>query len=377
MSNPKTAHSETPSTSQSYWRIVLHQFKRNKQAMVALVVLFILFSVALFAPFIAGEKPIYLVKYYEPKQAIQSDKEPVADNPTGEQKALNPQVNTQDEQPGFRTYWFPNLFKYEDLVDVQFDRWRAGEGERAIYALVPIGPERNNVANALQAPDKTHILGTDYNGRDVFSRLVWGTQISMSVGFIAVSISIILGVFMGALAGFYGGKIDAIILRTIEIMICFPSLILILALIAFLGRSIFIIMVVIGIIGSPGVARLVRGEYLKLRDSDFATAAKATGLSDMRIMFRHILPNAMAPVLVFATFGVAGAILTETALSFLGLGVAPPTASWGEILNQSKNYIDFAWWLVVFPGVAIFVTVTAFNLVGEGLREAMDPKMRQ
>ena len=377
MSNPKTAHSETPSTSQSYWRIVLHQFKRNKQAMVALVVLFILFSVALFAPFIAGEKPIYLVKYYEPKHVVQSDKEPVADNPTGEQKAINPQVNTQDEQSGYRNYWFPNLFKYEDLVDVQFDRWRAEEGERAIYALVPISPERNNVANALRAPDKTHILGTDYNGRDVFSRLVWGTQISMSVGFIAVSISIILGVFMGALAGFYGGKIDAIILRTIEIMICFPSLILILALIAFLGRSIFIIMVVIGIIGSPGVARLVRGEYLKLRDSDFVTAAKATGLSDMRIMFRHILPNAMAPVLVFATFGVAGAILTETALSFLGLGVAPPTASWGEILNQSKNYIDFAWWLVVFPGVAIFVTVTAFNLVGEGLREAMDPKMRQ
>ena len=182
---------------------------------------------------------------------------------------------------------------------------------------------------------------------------------------------------MGAMAGYYGGRVDAVVLRVIEIMMCFPSLILILALIAYLGRSIWIIMLVIGVIGSPDVARLVRGEFLRLRNSDFATAAKATGLSDVRIMFRHILPNAMAPVLVNATFGVAGAILVESSLSFLGLGVRPPTASWGEILSQSQNYVDFAWWLVIFPGAAIFITVTAFNLVGEGFRDAMDPKLRQ
>lgn len=349
MSNAPTETIAPPTTSQQYWAIVFRQFKRNKLAMIAMAVLMMLFSVAIFAPFIAGEKPIYLVKQFE----------------------------AEGEVSELRTYWFPNVFKYEDLLEVQFDRWRAGEGETAIYALVPIGPERNNMKNYLQPPDRTHLLGTDYNGRDVLSRLVWGTQISMSVGFIAVSISLILGVFMGAIAGFYGGKMDMVILRVIEIMICFPSLILILALIAYLERSIIIIMVVIGVIGAPGVARLVRGEYMKLRDSDFVTAARATGLTDWRIMFRHILPNAMAPVLVYATFGVAGAILTETALSFLGLGVAPPTASWGETLSESKSYVDFAWWLVVFPGVAIFVTVTAFNLVGEGLRDAMDPKLRQ
>ncbi|PCJ64039.1 MAG: peptide ABC transporter permease [Candidatus Hydrogenedentota bacterium] len=325
---------------QSYWAIVFRQFRRNKLAVAASVVLVLLFGIAIFAPFLAGEKPIYL------------------------------------EMDG-ETYWLPNLFKYEDLVSMQFDRWEPGENDRAVYAWIPHAPERSNLRNRLQGPSADHLLGTDDRGRDILSRLIWGTQISMSVGFMAVGVAIFMGVIMGAAAGFYGGKVDMVILRIIEIMLCFPSLILILALIAYLGRSIWIIMLVIGIIGSPDVARLVRGEYLKLRSSDFATAAKATGLSDIRIMFRHILPNAMAPVLVNATFGVAGAILTESALSFLGLGVRPPTASWGEILSQSKAYVDYAWWLVVFPGFAIFITVTAFNLVGEGLRDAMDPKLRQ
>ncbi len=325
---------------QSYWAIVLRQFKRNKLALAASVVLFLLFGVAIFAPFLAGEKPIYLV---------------------------------MDD----KTYLLPNLIKYKDLVSMQFDRWKPGDGDKVLYALIPYAPERSDLRNRLQAPSAEHPLGTDDRGRDVLSRLIWGTQISMSVGFLAVGIAIFFGVIMGASAGFYGGRVDTIILRIIEIMLCFPSLILILALIAYLGRSIWIIMLVIGIIGSPDVARLVRGEYLKLRESDFVTAARATGLSNTRIMFRHILPNAMAPVLVNATFGVAGAILTESALSFLGLGVRPPTASWGEILSQSKSYVDYAWWLVVFPGAAIFITVTAFNLVGEGFRDAMDPKLRQ
>jgi len=168
-----------------------------------------------------------------------------------------------------------------------------------------------------------------------------------------------------------------VVQRLIEIMMCIPTFFFIITLIAFLPPSIYNIMVVIGITGWTGVARLVRGEFLKLRDSDFATAARATGLGDGRIMFRHLLPNALSPVLVSATFGVAGAILTESGLSFLGFGVPPPTASWGEILKQSQRYVDFAWWLVVFPGAAIFITVTAFNLVGEGLRDAMDPRLRE
>ncbi len=339
MTNPRQNNGEK-TLSQNYWAIVYRQFKRNKFAIVGLIILLFLFSVAVFAPFLAGEKPIYLVK---------EDK----------------------------TYIIPNVIKYKDLVSVQFDRWRPGENETAIYAWIPYAPERSDLRNRLKPPDENHLLGTDDRGRDILSRLIWGTQISMSVGFIAVGISILIGIVMGAAAGFYGGKVDMFILRIIEIMLCFPSLILILALIAYLGRSIWIIMFVIGVIGSPSVARLVRGEYLKLRDSDFATAARATGLTDTRIMFRHILPNAMAPILVNATFGIAGAILIETSLSFLGLGVRPPTASWGEILSQSKAYVDFAWWLVLFPGAAIFITVTAFNLVGEGFRDAMDPKLRQ
>ncbi len=324
----------------SYWRLVLSQFKRNKPAVAGVLVLLLLFAVAIFAPFLAGERPIYLFK-------------------------------------DAKAYWFPNLFKYRDLVDVQFDRWVPAEGDVVINPLLPYAPERSDLRNRLQAPTKEHPLGTDDRGRDVLSRIIWGTRISISVGFVAVGIAVFIGVWMGATAGYYGGRVDMVILRVIEVLLCFPSLIIILALIAYLGRSIWIIMAVIGVAGAPDVARLVRGEFLKLRESDFATAARATGLSDRRIMFRHLLPNALAPVLVNATFGIAGAILVETALSFLGLGVRPPTASWGEILSQSKTYVDFAWWLVTFPGLAIFVTVTAFNLVGEGFRDAMDPRLRQ
>jgi len=326
--------------SQSYWAIVSRQFKQRKMAVLGVYVLGFLFFVALFAPFLAGDRPIFLHK-------------------------------------DGHTYLLPNIFKYKDLVDVQFDRWEPAGGDFSINPIIEYSPTRTNLRNKLEPPSREHFLGTDETGRDVLSRLIWGTRISISVGFVAVGIAVSIGVFMGSLAGYYGGKVDMVILRVIETMLCFPGLIIILALIAFLGRHISIIMIVIGIISSPNVARLVRGEFLKHRESDFATAARATGLSDLRIMFRHILPNSLAPVLVDATFGVAGAILIETALSFLGLGVPPPTPSWGELLEESKRYVDFAWWLVTFPGLAIFVTVTAFNLVGEGFRDAMDPRLRQ
>jgi peptide/nickel transport system permease protein len=193
-----------------------------------------------------------------------------------------------------------------------------------------------------------------------------------------VGIAVLIGVVVGAIGGFYGGVADAIVMRLVEIMMCIPTFFLILSLIAFMPRqSIYNIMIVIGVTGWTGVARLVRGEFLKLKAGDFVTAARATGLSDARIMFRHILPNALSPVLVSATFGVAGAILTESGLSFLGFGVPPPNPSWGEILKQSQNYVDFAWWLVMFPGLAVFITTTGFNLVGEGLRDAMDPRLRR
>jgi len=325
---------------QSYWRLVGRQFRRNVLAVAALAVLLVLLAIALGAPFLAGDWPIHLVK-------------------------------------GSQTYWFPNIVPYHDLVGFDIEDWEPGPGDRAVMPPIPYAPDRSDLRRRLEAPSSDHYLGTDDRGRDVLSRMIWGTQISISIGFVAVGISVLIGIIIGALAGYYGGWVDNIAQRLIEIVMCFPTFFLIIALIAFLPPSIYNIMVVIGITGWTGVARLVRGEFLKLRESDFATAARATGLRDTRIMFRHLLPNALAPVLVSATFGVAGAILTESALSFLGFGVPPPTASWGEILSQSKRYVEFAWWLVTFPGLAIFITVTAFNLVGEGLRDAMDPRLRQ
>ena len=327
---------------QGYWFLVARQFRKSRLAVAGMVLLVFLGVVALAAPFLAGDRPIYMV----------------------------------EEGKG---YLFPNLFDYEGLVHLQgsYHDWEPAEGTLAIRPLIPFAPERSNLRGRLKAPSEEHLLGTDDRGRDVMSRMIWGTRISMSIGFLAVGIAVTIGIVIGSVAGYYGGWVDMVMLRIIEVMKCFPTFILILSLIAFLPQSIWNIMIILGLTMWTGVARLVRGEFLKVRDSDYATAARATGLSDMRVIFRHLLPNALAPVLVSATFGIAGAILTETALSFLGFGVPPPTASWGEILSQSKRYVDSAWWLVTFPGLAIFVTVTAFNLVGEGLRDAMDPRLRQ
>ncbi len=205
--------------------------------------------------------------------------------------------------------------------------------------------------------------------------MLHGARISLSVGFVAEGLAILLGVFFGALAGFYRGSVDIAISRFIEVVICFPTFFLNLVIIAYIqDRSIFHIMLVIGATSWPGIARLVRGEFLKLAEMDYVQSARALGASSWRIMFRHMLPNAMGPVLVAAAFGVAGAILTESALSYLGFGAPPPTPTWGEMISQGK--MEEVWWLIVFPGFSIFLTVTIYNLAGDGLRDAMDPKMR-
>ncbi|MFH1552210.1 MAG: ABC transporter permease [Candidatus Omnitrophota bacterium] len=229
----------------------------------------------------------------------------------------------------------------------------------------------------LQGPSVEHLFGTDNLGRDVFSRMVYGARISLSVGFIAVFISLVIGVFLGGLSGYYGRWVDGVIMRVVEVMYCFPIFFLIMMIITFLGPNIVNVMVVIGLTSWPGLCRLVRAEFLTLRERDFVYSAKVQGVSDMRIILRHILPNAMAPVYVSATLSVGGAILIESALSFLGLGVQIPAPSWGNILTAGKNYIDYAWWLTLFPGLAILVTVLSFNLIGEGLREILDPKLKE
>lgn len=325
---------------QSQWRIVVRQYRRSRIGLSALAVIIFLGGVALGASFIAGERPIYL-------------------------------------RMSGQTWWLVNCIDYPEFVNFDFHAWQPRGDDHAILPVVPYAPDRSSLRDRLQPPSAAHWLGTDDRGRDVLSRMIWGTRIAMTIGFVAVGISVVIGLIMGSIAGYCGGIVDIIIMRIIEVVMCFPTFFLILALLAYLRPSIYNIMIAIGIVGWTGIARLVRGNFLKLREMDYATAARATGLSDARIMFRHILPNAVAPVFVSATFGVAGAILAESGLSFLGFGVPPPTASWGEVLSQSQRFITQAWWLVVFPGAAIFVTVTAFNLIGQTLRDAMDPRLRQ
>ncbi len=227
------------------------------------------------------------------------------------------------------------------------------------------------------APTAEHILGGDIAGRDVWSRVVYGGRVSLSVGLVAVSISILIALILGSLAGYYGGWVDMLIMRITDIMMVFPLLILIMTVVAVLGPSIYNVMIVIGLLGWTSSTRLVRGQILSVREWDFVMAARSLGVQDRNIMFKHILPHVLAPLLVAATFGVASAILTEAGLSFLGLGVLPPTPSWGNMLNgaQSIYILERHWWIWVPPGMAILLTVLAINFVGDGLRDAFDPRM--
>ncbi len=243
--------------------------------------------------------------------------------------------------------------------------------------ISPYNPTSIDVYNVLSPPTASHLLGTDELGRDVLSRMIWGSRVSLKVGFIAVGIAIAIGILIGAVSGFYGRKVDALLMRFVDIMLAFPTFFLILAVIAILEPRISTIMIIIGLTSWMDVARLVRAEFLTLKERDFIAAAKALGATDRRLIFRHIIPNALSPVFVAATFGIAGAILIESGLSFLGLGVQPPDPSWGNILTSGKDNITVAWWLSLFPGIAILVTVLSYNLVGEGLRDALDPRLWQ
>jgi len=239
----------------------------------------------------------------------------------------------------------------------------------------PYKPNDIDRKHILMQPDIHHPLGTDDLGRDVLSRMIYGARISLAVGFVAVGIATLIGIVFGAVAGYYGGWIERIIMRFIDIMLTIPTFFLILAVIAFVEPSIWNIMIVIGLTGWMGVARLVRAEFLSVKERDYVLAARALGASDLRIIFRHVMINSMAPVLVSAVLGIAGAVLVESALSFLGIGVQPPTPSWGNILTLGKDNIEIAWWLSVFPGLAILVTVLGYNLLGEGIRDSIDPRL--
>lgn len=329
-----------PRLGRSVWR----SFWRSGWNRAGLLVIACLTLVAVAADFLASDRPIWL-KY------------------DGEH------------------YPFPNLIDYPELRPLTNDvlrRTMVRDEDWALMPLVPYGPLQSKADGRiapLEAPSGDHWLGTDDRGRDVLARLVHGTRVSLSVGLVAVGLYVLIGVLLGALAGFYGGWIDAGVSRVIEALMAFPAFFFVLIIQGLLpSASILQIMIVIGLTRWTDVARLVRGEVLRLRSAEFVLAARALGLPPRRVLFGHILPNAMGPVLVSATFGVAGAILLESALSFLGFGTPPPTASWGELLTQAFAH-EGKWWLTLFPGLAIFVTVTAYNLVGEGIRDAIDPRM--
>ncbi len=235
-------------------------------------------------------------------------------------------------------------------------------------------PLQPDPPSQLLPPSLSHPLGTDEIGRDVLSRVLLGAHISLMIGFVAVGASILIGIVIGSVSGYFGGWVDSTIMRFVDLMLCIPRFFLILTVAALVRPSIWYIAAVIGLTGWMGMARLVRAEFLSLRETDYVLAARAIGAGHLRVIFRHILPNALPPVFVSAVLGVAGAILAEASLSYLGFGVQPPDPSWGNIIAGGKQYILDAWWLIVFPGVAIFITTLAFYLTGEGLRVALDPK---
>ncbi|HEV2529322.1 MAG TPA: oligopeptide ABC transporter permease [Thermomicrobiales bacterium] len=245
--------------------------------------------------------------------------------------------------------------------------------------IAPHDPNAVSLANFREPPTSEHLLGTDAQGRDVLSRIMYATRISLSVGLVAVAIYVVIGTVLGGVAGFFGGWVDSIIMRLADVILSFPAIIVIITVVSIIGPSIFNVMLVIGLLGWPPIARLVRGEFLTLRGRDFVTASESIGASSPRIIFRHILPNATTPIIVNATFGVAQAILLEAGLSFLGLGVQPPTASWGNILNAAQSFtlLEEMPWLWLPPGFMIVISVLAINFLGDGLRDALDPRARR
>ena len=329
--------------AQSYWRSVWSHFKRNRLSVVGLWVSIGLIAIALLADFIANDQPYYMV--YQGKTYF-------------------PIVQTYLDRLGLLP--LPEALRQADFTTLT--------PEQAIFPPVPYRPNRIDLLSPLEEPSPDHWLGTDTLGRDVLSGIIHGSRISLSIGFVSIGIALSIGLMLGAIAGYFGGWIDLVISRLFELMLGIPTLFLIITIAATLTPNIFYTMMVIGLTSWVGIARLTRNEFLKVRNYDYVTAAVALGTPTRRILIRHILPNALAPVLVSVVLGIASAILTESGLSFLGIGVPPDLITWGSLINEARSN-TFAWWLAVFPGAAILLAVVSYYLVGEGLRDALDPRL--
>ena len=355
------AHDAPAPVSRGYWAETWRRFRGRKLAMAALVFVGFLALVAIFSPAIVGTKPIvckYKGRIYFPAMAYFNPRWENAVFHHDKFRKRYPK-NLKEKDPDSWAIW-PLVYQ-DPNRRVRDDEWEGQPGS-------PTGDEGR--------PGRYNLFGTTQQGVDVFAQLVHGTKIALLVGFVSTGIAASIGITIGALAGYLGGWVDMLLSRLIELVMCIPALVLILALIAILEHpSIWHIMAVLGATGWTRIARLTRAEFLKLKEMDYVTAARALGASRLRVMFRHILPNSLAPVLVPITFGIAAAILTESALSFLGFGdVSAP--SWGRVLNAARSNYQM-WWLTLFPGAAIFFTVLAYNLIGEGLQEATDPRLRE
>ncbi len=338
-----TPVSERPKT---YGARVWSEFQAMPRAVWGLRIVLVLATVALFADLIASDKPYYL------------------------------RIDGESYFPGLRAIFVQlGIVNWPaEIVGADF-RELARRADIALWPPIPYASTGVDITGEVfEAPSTAHWLGTDALGRDVAAGMIHGTRISLTIGLVVVAIQATLGILLGGIAGYYGGWIDIVLSRLFELMLGIPTFFLIITVAAIFPPSIYTIMVILGLTGWVGIARFIRGEFLKVRAMDYVTAARALGVSDARVMFRHILPNAVAPVLVSMAFGVASAILTESGLSFLGIGVPQHLVTWGSILAESRAS-SFAWWLAVFPGAAIFVTVTAYNLLGDGLRDALDPKL--
>lgn len=385
----------------SYGQMVLREFTKSRLNVMCLVFIVFLFAVAVLAPFLANDKPFVIRIDGQWHFPIFRDLQPndycvfLAAAVGVFQLALI-RRNRRRIDPSIRGAVLWRQICISSLIVVSgvilifvFVPRRlnatdykamivSGKASGAVFAPVPYGYARTDLKVRQQPPGPEHWLGTDDVGSDVLCRLIHGSRISLSVGFVAVGISSVIGIAVGAILGYFGGKVDFIGMRFVEIMMAIPAFFLIITIVAFFPRSLLNIMIIIGITSWTGDARFIRAEFFKLRKQDFVQAAVSLGLPLRSILFRHMLPNGIAPVLVNATFGIAGAIFIEAALSFLGFGVAPPTPSWGQMLSLGVSTTGrFLWWLSLFPGLAIFFTVLAYNLVGEGLRDAIDPRLRK
>ncbi len=348
--------------SPGFWRETWLRYRRRPMSMLALAYVAAMAIVALSAPAIVGTKPIvceYKGRLYFPAMGYFN---PRWENPVFQRDRFRKRYpkNLLEKDPASWAIW-PLVYQ-DPYRRVRKDEW---PGQPAN----PIGADGK--------PSLHNLFGTDQQGIDVFAKMVHGTQTALLVGIFSMAIAASVGIVGGALAGYFGGWVDMAISRIIEVVLCIPALVLILALLAIVPKpTIWHIMAVIGFTRWTGIARLARAEFLKLKQTDFVVAARSLGAGQMRIIFKHILRNGLAPVLVPISFGIASAILIESGLSFLGFGPPPPSTSWGSVLYSGRSTIQVTWWLIFFPGTAIFLTVLAYNLIGEGLQEATDPRLR-